>query len=75
MMMFIYGFASALLLCFLFYHFLSYGVKACVKDKELAVAVYKTKSDTWQVTDNFDEIVRRIEYLRQHKPHTVKPLK
>lgn len=74
-MMFLYGFVTCLFICFLFYHFFSYGVKACVKDKELAVAVYKTKSDTWQVTDNFDEIVRRIEYRRQYKPHTVKPLK
>lgn len=74
-MMFLYGFVTCLFVRFLLYHFFSFGVKECVKDKELAVAVYNTKTDTWKVTDHFDEIVRRIEYRRQFKPHTVKPIK
>lgn len=75
MLMFIAGFGFCAIICFFCCLCVSWGVQRCVKDNELVIAIYENKTDTWQVTDNFDEIVRRIEYLRQHKPHTVKPLK
>ena len=74
-MMFIYGFLTCALIVFILYMFISAGVKFAVKDEELAIAVYKTKTDTWEITKTFDEVVNIIELRRQRRPGTVKTLK
>lgn len=75
MMMFIYGFASALLLCFIIYLIVSAGVNLAVKDHEIAIAVYSNKEKKWKTTKGFDKIAELVAFRRKHYPHMVEEYK
>ena len=73
MLMFIAGFGFCAFLVFMIYLSFSWGFHECVKDNELAVAVYKNKNDVWEITRNFEKIASIIENRRKFgKPGSIK---
>lgn len=75
MMMFIYGFSFALLLCFIICLIVSAGVNLAVKDHEIAIAVYSNKEEKWKTTKGFDKIAELIAFGRKKYPHMVEEYK
>jgi hypothetical protein len=75
MMMFIYGFSSALLLFFIIYLIVSAGVNLAVKDHKIAIAIYNNKEKKWKTTKGFDKIAELIAFRRKHYTHMVEEYK
>lgn len=73
MLMFIAGFGFCALIFFFVYLCVSWGVRACVRDNELVIAVYKNKSDVWEITRNYEKIADEIAFRRKFgKPGSIK---
>ncbi|EKL2214126.1 hypothetical protein PQ125_002660 [Salmonella enterica] len=73
MLMFIAGFGFCAFLVFMIYLYMSWGFWECVEDNELAIAVYKNKSDVWEVSRNLEKIADLIEHRRKFgKPGSIK---
>ncbi|EDJ1279857.1 hypothetical protein ACMZID_004372 [Salmonella enterica subsp. enterica serovar Brandenburg] len=73
MLMFAFGFAVAAFIAICFYGFVKIGVRACLNDNELALAIYKNKDDVWKITRNFEKIADEIAFRRKFgKPGSIK---
>ena len=73
MIAFIGGFVVCGILASVLYCLISFGIIACVKDRELAIAIYRKKTDTWEVTKTFDQVVQTIEVRKRFgRPGAVK---
>ena len=72
--MFLAGFATAALIAFLFFVFIAIGIHVCVKDNEMAFAVYSEKDGKWKITKNFGVIAGAVEFRLKFRPDTVKIL-
>lgn len=73
MILFIAGFGFCAFICFCLYLCFAWGFHACVKDNELATAVYRNKKDVWEITKNFEKIAEEITFRRKFgKPGSIK---
>lgn len=73
MISFIAGFVFCVVIAYAAKALISIGFKEKVKKNGILVAVYKDKSDTWEITKSYDKVVKEIEYRRKfEKPGSVK---
>lgn len=73
MIAFIGGFVVCGIIAFVLYLIICKGITECINDNEMTFAVYKNKDDAWEITRNFDHIVKIIEARRKFgKPGAIK---
>lgn len=73
MLMFIAGFGFCALICFVLYLCFSWCALGRIKENELVIASYKSKSDVWEITRNFEKIADEIAFRRKFgKPGSIK---
>lgn len=73
MIAFASGFVVCGILAFILYFIIAFGIAAAIKDREIAIAIYRNKTDTWEVTETFDQVVQTIEARKRFgRPGAVK---
>lgn len=73
MIAFVSWFVVCGILAFILYCVICIGVKLCIKDREIAIAIYRNKTDTWEITPAFEQIAQTIEMRKKFgRPGAVK---
>ena len=72
--MFFAGFMTAAALAAILFILIAVGIHVCVKDDEMALAIYSTKEGKWKITNNFGKVAGRIEFRLKYDPDSIKIL-